>query len=77
MKDPIRTKQALKIGIEATLTNAAVLNVTVDSEQGQSPVVSLSQTVDWINNFSAVIPWVNNSSAQIAWYPAEIGRAHV
>jgi len=41
MKDPIRTKQALKIGIEATLTNAAILNVSIDSEQGQSPVIEL------------------------------------
>lgn len=73
MKDPIRTKQALKIGIEATLTNASTLSVTVDSENNQSPAVELSQTVDWINNFSAVVPWVNNSSAQIAWYPAASG----
>ena len=53
--------------------SAAVLSVTVDSEQGQSPVVDLGQTIDWINNFSTVIYWVNNSSAQIGWYPAASG----
>lgn len=73
MKDPIRTKQALKIGIEATLTNASTISVSVDSEQGQSPIVVLGQTIDWINNFSAIIPWVNNSSVEIGWFPISSG----
>ena len=73
MKDPIRTKQALKVGIEATLTNAATISVTVDSEQGQSPAVTLGQTIDWANNFSQVIPWSNNSSQIIGWYPLSSG----
>jgi hypothetical protein len=73
MKDPIRTKQALKIGVEATLTNASTISVTVDSEQGQSPAVVLGQMAEWINNFSVVIPWVNNSAQEIGWYPASSG----
>jgi hypothetical protein len=73
MKDPIRTKQALKVGIEATLTNASLITVTVDSESGQSPAVQLGQTIEWINNYSAVIPWVNNSLQVVSWYPAASG----
>jgi hypothetical protein len=73
MKDPIRTKQALKIGIEATLTNASTIAVTIDSEQGQSPVVALGQEITWINNFSIVIPWVNNSATQIGWFASSSG----
>ena len=68
MKDPIRTKQALKVGIEATLTNAAQLTVTVDSETGSSTPVLLGELVSWINNLSNVISWVNNSSTVITWY---------
>jgi len=68
MKDPIRTKQALKVGIEATLTNAAEITVTVDSESGSSTPVVLGELVDWINNLSTPIPWVNNSSAVISWF---------
>jgi hypothetical protein len=68
MKDPIRTKQALKVGIEATLTNAAEITVTVDSESGSSTPVLLGELVNWINNYSNVITWVNNSSAVISWY---------
>jgi len=68
MKDPIRTKQALKVGIEATLTNAAQLTVTVDSETGSSTPVLLGELVNWINNLSNVISWTNNSSAVITWY---------
>ena len=67
MKDPIRTKQALKVGIEATLTNAAELTVTVDSESGSSLPVSLGELVSWINNLSSVIAWTNNSSTVISW----------
>ena len=68
MGDPIRTKQALKFGVEATLTNGGQFNVTVDSEQGSSPTYSLSDTgVYWLNNSSQVISWVNNSSTVIQW----------
>jgi hypothetical protein len=68
MKDPIRTKQALKVGIEATLTSAAELTVTVDSETGSSLPVLLGQLVTWVNNLSNVISWTNNSSTVITWY---------
>lgn len=68
MKDPIRTKQALKVGIEATLTSAAELTVTIDSETGSSLPVALGQLVTWVNNLSNVISWTNNSSVVITWY---------
>ena len=67
MKDPIRTKQALKFGIEATLTTGGVFNVTVDSEQGSSPVYTLNNGVTWYNNFGTTISWQNNSLATIGW----------
>ena len=68
MKDPIRTKQALKVGIEATLTNAAEITVTVDSERGSSLPVLLGELVTWLNNSSNAIAWKNNSNATISWY---------
>jgi len=67
MKDPIRTKQALKFGIEATLTNSATLTVTVDSEYGSSPAYTLTNNVTWYNNFGTTIPWINNSSQVVLW----------
>lgn len=67
MGDPIRTKQALKFGIEATLANAASINVTVDSERGSSPVYTLDNSVIWYNNSGAAIPWKNNSNVTIGW----------
>lgn len=73
MKDPIRTKQALKVGIEATLTNSSIITVSVDSETGSSPSVALGQTVTWINNFSTPIPWINNSSTVINWTTGSTG----
>lgn len=73
MKDPIRTKQALKVGVEATLTNSSIITVSVDSETGSSPSVELGQTITWINNFSAPIPWINNSSTVINWTTGSTG----
>jgi len=68
MKDPIRTKQALKFGIEATLSNAATFTVTVDSEYGSSPSYTLTNgAVDWVNNSAIVIPWTNSFGAIIPW----------
>ena len=73
MKDPIRTKQALKVGIEATLTNSAELTVTVDSERGSSTPVLLGELISWINNLSNPIPWINNSSTVISWFGGGTG----
>lgn len=67
MKDPIRTKQALKIGVEATLTAGGQIDVTVDSESGSSPAVTLGQLISWINNSAQTITWTNNSLATIGW----------
>jgi len=67
MKDPIRTKQALKFGVEATLTTGGTLNVTVDSESGSSPLYVLNNTVTWFNNQGVTLTWLNNSSQIIGW----------
>ena len=67
MKDPIRTKQALKVGIEATLQNASNINVTVDSEIDSSPSITLGTTVYWINNLSAIISWLNDVNDAVPW----------
>jgi hypothetical protein len=67
MTDPIRTKQALKIGIEATISGGGILLTTVDSESGASPVYTLGNFVNWINNFGNPISWLNNSSFVVQW----------
>jgi len=70
--DPIRTKQALKFGVEATLPKASVFNITVDSETGSSPIYVLDNgNVTWINNLNQAVSWTNNSSAIITWIFAE------
>jgi hypothetical protein len=68
MGDPIRTKQALKIGIEATSSNSAViLSATVDSEIGSSPAYTLQSLLFWTNNNLQTVTWTNNSLATIGW----------
>lgn len=71
MGDPIRDKQALKVGIEATLGNASVIMAAyIDSENQISPPIDFSNTIFWTNNNNDVIPWINNSSVQIGWVGA-------
>ena len=70
MGDPIRDKQALKIGIEATLTTAGTLNVTVDSEVGSSPSYTLVNYATWYNYVGTTIPWTNSSNTVIPWIGA-------
>ncbi len=67
MTDPIRTKQALKVGIEATIDGAGLLSTTIDSESSSSPPYLLGNYVVWTNNFGAPISWINNSSSVISW----------
>ena len=68
MGDPIRDKQALKIGIEATLgTNPVTMDTYVDSENQQSPVIVLSNSILWLNNSFEQIDWKNNSNQDVLW----------
>jgi hypothetical protein len=68
MGDPIRDKQALKVGVEATLGGGfASLQAFIDSENQQSPAIDFANSVFWVNNIGTVIPWINNSSEQIGW----------
>ena len=67
MGDPIRTKQALKAAIEATLLNPGTLYLTVDSEAGSSPQYVLNNSSIWTNIFGTTIGWINNSSILINW----------
>jgi hypothetical protein len=68
--DPIRDKQALKFGVEATLNQPGTLSLTVDSEYNSSPPYQLVNTVIWYNYLGYTIPWVNNSAATISWIDA-------
>jgi hypothetical protein len=68
MGDPIRDKQALKFGIEATLGNVPILlTAFVDSESQQSPAIDFANTVFWVNNSLQNIDWTNSSSEVIGW----------
>ena len=76
MGDPIRDKQALKIGIEATLGQVPVLlTAFVDSESQQSPAIEFVNSVFWINNSSQTIDWTNNLSQVIGWTAAQSAGA--
>jgi hypothetical protein len=68
MGDPIRDKQALKVGIEATLSlGFAEIDVYIDSENQQSPPITFTNSISWVNNVGTNIAWTNSSGSQISW----------
>lgn len=69
MGDPIRDKQALKLGVEATsgANTVAFFNATIDSEKGSSPSYSLASNIIWINNSGDQVYWTNTFGAQIGF----------
>ena len=68
--DPIRDKQALKFGLEATITGSGEIDATIDSEVGSSPVYALANGIGWLNNSGQTILWSNNAAATIGWINA-------
>jgi hypothetical protein len=68
MGDPIRDKQALKLGVEATLsTGFASFDAFIDSENQQSPAIPFANSVEWINNLGNPIAWTNSGGATVGW----------
>jgi hypothetical protein len=68
MGDPIRDKQALKLGVEATLsTGFASFDAFMDSENQQSPAIPFANSVEWINNLGNPIAWTNSGGATVGW----------
>jgi len=67
MTDPIRIKQALKIGIEATFNTGATMSATVDSEQNSSPTINFQNQVNWVNYNNQPVTWQNYSFNTVNW----------
>lgn len=72
LSDPIRTKQALKYGVEAILTTATGMTVAVDSEQALtqgtvSPATSTVNPFTWTNGSAQPFNWVNQSGLPFSW----------
>jgi hypothetical protein len=72
MGDAIRTKQALKFGIEATLSDYTTLTVSVDNETstGTAQSYTLTTFITWLNNFLSAVTWTNNSNNVVNWTPS-------
>jgi hypothetical protein len=69
MGDPIRTKQALKFGIEAQLQASSTLFISVDNVQGTGATgaYTIDNTVTWLNNYYQPVIWQNNSLQTVGW----------
>jgi hypothetical protein len=68
MGDPIRDKQALKFGIEATFGAApGAITVYVDSESSQSNPTVFTNSIVWLNNNQQEVVWLNNLSEPTFW----------
>jgi len=67
LTDIIRDKQALKFGIEATITLSGGINVTVDNPTASSPSYTFNNVIGWVNNSGITINWVNPFGTIIYW----------
>ena len=69
MEDPLRVKQVLKLGVEATtLVGSSAIGISIDSEYAyQTGTINLGNTVQWVNNSGAFVSWINNIGAPVAW----------
>jgi len=76
MQDTIRTKQALKFGIEATSNLTATLSVTVDSETNSSPIYTVTNVVYWTNNIGIAVGWTNATSDTVTWWNGSAYRLY-
>jgi hypothetical protein len=74
MGDPIRDKQALKIGVEATLgQEPVVMTAFVDSENQQSPLIIFQNSILWTNNVGTNIGWTNTLGNILSWITSQSG----
>jgi hypothetical protein len=74
MGDPIRDKQALKVGIEATLgADPTVMEATVDSERQTSPPIIFQNSILWINNSLQPVDWTNTLGNVLSWITSQSG----
>jgi hypothetical protein len=69
MGDPIRTKQALKFGLEAQLRASSTLFISVDNETGtgSTGAYTIDNRVTWLNDYSQIVDWQNNSLQTVGW----------
>lgn len=76
MGDPIRDKQALKIGIEATLgVDPVILTAYVDSERQVSTPIVFQNSILWTNNSLQNIDWTNTVGNILSWVTSQSGGA--
>lgn len=76
MGDPIRDKQALKVGIEATLgVDPVIMTAYVDSERQVSTPIVFQNSILWTNNSLQSIDWTNTVGNILSWVTSQSGGA--
>ncbi len=69
LNDPYTTKEMVRIGIEANITQINNITCTVDTLGSSSAPLnfSLSNVILWINNSSQTVTWQNNATQPVQW----------
>lgn len=72
MGDQLRTKEALKAGVELQFTSAGSITLNLDTENSSTPINAGAsiQSVTWMNSAGLSVRWINNVFALITWYPS-------
>lgn len=71
--DPIRDKQAIELGVEATFLTATGIFVNIDTEKALGkpvqtpPQQSFTNAIQWVNNLGNPVSWINNTGQTVQW----------
>jgi hypothetical protein len=71
MEDPIRGKEALKVGIEATVLGTyGTININLDTANSSSQLTTSGNlaAINWVNNSGVSVQWVNNFAATVTFF---------
>lgn len=71
LDDPIANKQAIRAGVEMTITTLfSKITISVDTPQSSSPLTQYAPftPVQWINASGAVVTWLNVSALPVEWF---------
>jgi hypothetical protein len=71
MDDPIRGKEVIKAGIEASVLGTyGQINLNLDTATSSKPLTTSGSlgSINWQNNFGVSVTWLNNSAAAVSFF---------
>lgn len=73
--DPITQKQVIKGGVGISIagqSSGEAVTMTLDTPNSSTPfTISITGTIEWVNNTGATVTWKNASNTPVVWSPSQ------